>query len=555
MNPRERTSSRPPDRRAIAVALGVLFFVGAGVWWFASGAGTQTSTQRDSRSTRETSSEALAQLGVKPPAAAPADENAREALSPPIRSSEPATRPPLALTGFVLGPDQQPAIAATVWTQTPGAPANSVDGFGVTDAHGRFQLRVNARAFELHACGRSCGESARTLVVDAQAMAHDAGTLLLPRGGTIHGRVLDTSGNGVRGIEVQAWARAGSVWQTRFAGHPIATGYRRAYTDENGAFELAGLRAVEHDVVIPETAPLSCLSTRRLERIVPDTELVVFEPRADGLLRAQVVDAQSGEPVTSFRVAQRNVEEADGRFEERVCGESSVSIAAPGFVTRVIDSTELGTLCADASARIELRRPATGTLRVLALDAAGAPVPSPRVRDRDAPFVPAQASGGRGIVVATGIPLGVRRFYVDAPGWSLARIDLRIEDGRETATEVRLERGERVHLCVLDPLGLPAREFRIEIDAQRRKELDYAWIHAASASPNAGATRRLRTNCAQRLRLDPADGWITGLPAGAYTLIVYVSSEDVREFSFDVASDEERSFEFACPPLELAPKR
>lgn len=555
MSVRARTTRRPPDRRSIAVALGVLAFVGAGVWWFVAGVGRPTESTRGSSSTSAAVAEANAERSSGPPAVTESDDNAREALSPPTQSLEPATRTPLTLSGLVLGPDGEPAIAAAVWTEASGAPANSVDGFGATDAHGRFQLRVNAREFVLRACGTSCGESARSLVVDAHATAHDAGTLFLPRGGTIRGRVLATSGDGARGIEVQAWARAGSVWQTRFAGHPIATGYRRTFTDENGGFELAGLRAVEHDVVIPETVALACLPARRAEHVLPDAALVVFEPHADALLRAQVVDEQSREPVASFRVAQRAVEDADGRFEERVCAESTVSISAPGFATRVIDSDELRTLCTDANARIELRRPPSGTLRVLALDPGGAPVPAPRVRDRDAPFVPAQAIGGRGIVVASGIPLGVRRFYIDAPGWSLVRTDLRIENGRETATEVTLERGERVRLRVLDALGLPAREYRIEIDAQRRKERDFAWIYSPSAAPNSNATRRLRTNCAQRLRLDPADGWITGLPAGSYTLIVYVSSDDVREFAFDVAADEERNFEFACPPLELAPRR
>lgn len=555
MNRRRRNSSQPPDRRVVAFALLVLLFVVAGSWWFASGAGPPCSTTHGSSAAREVSVEALAAPSDDAAADARPDETTREALSPPTRALESATRPPLALSGLVLGPDLQPAIAATVWTEAPGAPANSVDGFGVTDVRGHFELRVQAREFTLHACGTACGESARTLVLDPGAATHDAGTLFLPRGGTIRGRVLGASGGGLRGIEVQAWARTGSVWQTRFAGHPLATGFRRTSTDENGDFELAGLRTVEHDVVIPETAPLACDPIRRVERVLPDTEFVRFEERADALLRAQVVDERTGEPLTSFRVAQRAVENAEGRFEERVCGESRVQISAEGFVTRVLESNELHALCASGAASIELHRPATGTLRVLALDPDGAPVPAPRVRDRQAPFAPAQENLGRGVVVASGIPLGVRRFYVDAPGWTLVRIDLRIEDGRETATEVTLERGERVHLRVLDPFGLPAREFSVEIDAQRRKERDFAWVYGASAARNANPQRRLRTNCAQRMRLDSADGWISGLPAGAYTLIVYVSSEDVREFAFDVSADEERSFEFSCPPLDGAPKR
>lgn len=485
-------------------------------------------------------------------AAPPID--AREALSVAL---EPAVAPDRGhtLTGKLLDVDGTPSIGAAVWIEVDGTEPGSVESFAVSDAHAGFRFATPAEGITFHAWSATSSELVHPVRFERAGEARDLGELRLSAGGVIRGRVLGVDGRGARNVTLQARARQGSLWTVASAGHPLVVGFREARTDDDGAFVLRGLRRVAHEVLLTDDSSTPCVDGARREAVFPDGEELVFAARADGALRATVIDEPSGERISRFRVNdERDFESSDGRLELEVCCERGVTIQADGHWPTFVQGDELRALLGDEHATIALQRlPKLGSLRITAKDPAGDPVPAPRVAEWAYAFDwMVQASAGPGVVLVSQLFYGARDFYVDAPGYTLARLKLRIQKDDEVQSEVVLERSNRVRVRVLDALGLPAHGFALEVDGERRKERDFAWLRSG---PHWAATDTARTNSAETFTPEPADGWLAGLPVGRYTLLVHVGADDVREFSFEVAADEERSYEFACPAVDpLTPR-
>ncbi len=113
-------------------------------------------------------------------------------------------------------------------------------------------------------------------------------TLEIGRGGRIWGHVTDNAGEAIEGVTLMAWPDGDPT--------TIAT----AKTDTSGNYELTG---------IPEnTSRIAEINVMRSEFESIQTRVSIDVPYNVSLtrlasLRGRVVDAQSGEPVTTFRVA------------------------------------------------------------------------------------------------------------------------------------------------------------------------------------------------------------------------------------------------------------
>lgn len=537
-------------RRGFVLA-GAFVAVAMLVGWLVHDREPRTSAPVEPRQTRETDSLATPDAATRSESVTSAAE-AREALAPdPV----PAPVPDFTLSGKLVDVDGTPAIGIAVWIEVDGSESGSVESFAVSDARASFRFATRANAITFHAWSATSSELVQPVRFERAGEARDLGELRLAAGGVIRGRVLGVDGRGARDVSVQARAQQGSLWTVTSAGHPLVVGFRESRTEADGSFALRGLRRVAHEVLLTDDSATLCLDSARREAIFPDGEELVFASRTDGRLRAIVIDEESGEPLPRFKVdEEREFESSDGRIELDVCSERGFSIQADGHWQTFVQGDELRALLGDEHATIALMRiPKLGSLRVSAKDAAGEPVPAPRVAEWPYTFErTAQASAGPGVVRATQLYYGSRDFYIDAPGYSLAIQKLRIGKDDDTRTEVVLERSSRVRVRVLDALGLPAHGFALEVDGERRKERDYAWL---SADLHGAATGTSRTNAGETIMPDPADGWIAGLPIGKYTLLVHVGPDDVREFPFEVAADEERSYEFACGAVDAHARR
>ncbi|MBK7877611.1 MAG: hypothetical protein IPJ77_18130 [Planctomycetes bacterium] len=466
-------------------------------------------------------------------------ELVRDALDTP--PSAPSTR---VVRGRVLSPSGAPAAGAVVWTTTPNLDATETLAYDVVRGDGAFALPIHAREFTLHAVGRECGETARAITAEDADV--DAGELALPAGGVLRGRVLDVLGRGIEGLEAVATAQRGLVWEADAHGHPLQVGLRTANTDAEGRFELRGLRHVEHELDLGLEHWIGRWEPGTVLRVTPDGDELVVRQLPDGVLRGRVLDATTGSPLRAFEVNDRVFDAPDGRYEVPFVAALTMVAAAHGY-TAEFHTPPPGDVEHDFL--LEPLPPAPkGRLVLRAVDERGENVSLLRVRAafvRSGRWVNAEpldestivrGEGEVTVVNLRGVPASL---CVDAPGHALALETLKLDRDGENRLEVVLPRGAGAHVTVLDALGLVARNVTLELDSAKRKERHFEWRPGSARGGPLG-----RTDSAETFLTMEARGWIRGLPAGTYTLLVHVSADDVQAFSFDVDADAPRSYEF-----------
>jgi hypothetical protein len=484
---------------------------------------------------------------ARTPAALPASvgEATRSALS----SEAPTDAAPgLLLSGRVLAPGGEPEAGATVWLTRTGASAGEVLTYGLCDAQGLYRLEASERELTLHAAGREHGEAARALSIPAGAREHEAGDLVLGPGGVLRGRVLGMDGEGLPNVQLQAWALSGPVWSTPLDGHVLEVGYRAGLSAQDGSVALTGLRAVPHAVRLdPRYARQGTFEPLEYPEVLPGGEELIFRQLAHGRVRAQLIDQDTRLPITTFRVFDELHHDPEGRFERPFDRDLGVGVSAPGYFGNWWTPPADLAPGATVDALIELQRLAqSGTLRILAVDELGAPVPGLRLQEwRGLPLWESEVEVRPGEILARSFLIGARRVLVDAPGHAALWIPVKLAPGETHEEQVVLERGARARLRVYDERGLVAQGYSIEVDGQRRKERDAAWV-CAQSSPQyaAGQELDLRTNSGRQYEYAPLDGWIANLPAGAYELLVHLDATHVESFEFEIDVAEPREFAF-----------
>jgi len=150
---------------------------------------------------------------------------------------------------------------------------------------------------------------------------------------TIAGRVLDTSGKPLQGVEMQARPYAvggGSLWLVE-----ADRGESSAVTDADGRFELLGLNEGEYEVFSVETERYP--SVRRVVRAGLQSADFVLEEGRNIRVVGIVVDEADGEPLRGVRVlplgfgSRQAHTAANGRFETTIPLRSQNSIYSVEF--------------------------------------------------------------------------------------------------------------------------------------------------------------------------------------------------------------------------------
>jgi hypothetical protein len=190
--------------------------------------------------------------------------------------------------------------------------SEEVEGWrnAATDAEGRFELRAlepGRIALQVHAAGLSPVRRVVEVPAEPKGERLDLGTLQLPAGALIEGRVTDTRGLPIAAASVWFSEADSAEWLGDLAGR----GEPAAKTDTGGRFRLAGLPAgeqvhlrIEHDGYVPLKVPGVGAPTR---------EALQLEMKTARGLAGRVV-GPDGEPVAEATLTQGGITLTDPSF-------------------------------------------------------------------------------------------------------------------------------------------------------------------------------------------------------------------------------------------------
>lgn len=258
-------------------------------------------------------------------------------------------------SGVVVDESGLPLAGARVTSRMQGQLSRMAPGAtreAITDAEGAFDLRgVPARRLKLSASldGRLPAESDEFRPVEGE---HAGGLrLVLPRGGSVRGRVLYPDGSAAAGASLRLRPAGGA--------ERAPDAEQRGRADADGAFEVAGLRAeIDYELLASAREPGAGPAEQNAERdeswraraapVRPGSgalELVLAAPVA---LRGRVFDP-AGQPLERYVVranleeselgrgsrVRREISDPEGRFAlaETFAGTWSIAIEADGLVT------------------------------------------------------------------------------------------------------------------------------------------------------------------------------------------------------------------------------
>ncbi|HET9481761.1 MAG TPA: carboxypeptidase-like regulatory domain-containing protein, partial [Candidatus Polarisedimenticolia bacterium] len=268
---------------------------------------------------------------------------------------------------------------AGIESRIPSRPGDAALPAVTSDAEGRFRVSGAARgAWGLHV--QAAGFAARIvrgLAVEEPDGA-DAGDLTLERGARVTGKIVAQDGKeGPR-----AFASIASDG-------PGASEYYRVEVREDGTFEASGLPAGEP---VRLTVDRSGYRKHRSEPLVPPVEGLVVTLESGSRIAGQVVDDETGDPVTDFRAAVDYVDPNqparwrlesgpgnsyrahDGRFvlENVRAGAVKLTFQAAGYTTRAIEPLEVPETGDLEGVLARLRR--SVRLRGVVVDESGRPI-------------------------------------------------------------------------------------------------------------------------------------------------------------------------------------
>jgi protocatechuate 3,4-dioxygenase beta subunit len=361
----------------------------------------------------------------------------------------------------------------------------------LTDAAGAFRIdRLSPGAFDLRARAQGFAPTlVRRVSLPAGAAAADLGTLVLERGATLDGRVVDGAGNPLAGATVQLTPPSGlSVWDLPLEGEP---GGWEQVTASDGAFSFAGLPPAGATVTLRALHP--GFTTRILSGVaVPAPEPVLLRLEVAASLSGTVAD-ESGEPVAGANVLISEVSPdaggapgtrsrprsvgaavsaADGHFtvDGLTPGRFSLLAAAAGYLNAAVDGLALPDGGDLAGVDVVLRQGATVQGTVFAPD--GTPASAAKVfavTDASSSGTalvgrPETMSDGDGHYRLTGVAEGSSTLFAERSDVRPARLALRVEPGTNAA-DLHLEAGTEISgLVTARGTGVPGAAVRLLAD-------------------------------------------------------------------------------------------
>ncbi|MEQ8764828.1 MAG: sigma-70 family RNA polymerase sigma factor [Planctomycetota bacterium] len=340
------TFPRPAEAAAGALVLGgvlmktksfvatlLIVLIGGWLWWSESRDSTPSSPTSEVVS-REGSPTDLSSVATSPASRILSAEGADEST---VRSVALAASH---VMGRCLDERGQPVVGAVVEWDVHAEPAPPSMTSVTTDEHGRFDwpipiergsegrtvyLRIKARWKETSqaSCWGPRGES--TWLRD----------LVVPDGGEVSGRVLDSLGNGIAGARVivrEPWlekdARHGSLWGP--SGFELARD--SAVSAPDGRFRLTGLPAGDREVwAVAEGFRYGSRLIRVAEAAgVDDVVLVLDRLRSEDTVTGVVLDP-SGQPVPEARLRPSVPSDFGGSSRSVVCNEQGRFVIRVGL--------------------------------------------------------------------------------------------------------------------------------------------------------------------------------------------------------------------------------
>jgi protocatechuate 3,4-dioxygenase beta subunit len=338
----------------------------------------------------------------------------------------------------------------------------------VSDASGTFRIdRLGRGPFDLRTRAQGFAPTlVRRVDLPAGDGTADLGTLVLERGLTLEGRVVDAGGNPVGGATVQMTPSTGlAVWDLPLDGQ---TPDWEIATDGDGAFSFAGL-AAGGTVTLRASRP--GFAARTLPGIaVPSPEPVLVRLAPEARISGTVTD-ESGEPVAGANVlisesagdaapsqggrprsAGAAVSDADGRFAAGGLspGRFTLLATASGYLSATAGGLALPDGGEIAGVAVVLRRGATvqGTVftpegapaagaKVIALDQGGTAAGQTLVGR------PETIADGDGHYSLTGVSEGPHAVLAEHSDYRPARRLVQVQAGTN-ALDLRLERGAEI---------------------------------------------------------------------------------------------------------------
>jgi protocatechuate 3,4-dioxygenase beta subunit len=457
-------------------------------------------------------------------------------------------RPPLVLTlepaGSIAGRVVDAAGQPLGKVQVTALPFQWTDGglprYGVawSRADGRFRLRLLApgKLYEVTAAREGFAPTS----VKADSLSRDRSPkpvrIVLERGATVLGKILDPEGKPVREAELALTPSQETMFSQGLSWNGMSVG--KAASDATGSFAISHLVPGRFQLLVKRKgfAPLSVpeievpaktaridLGTLTLDRGAA-VEGRVTDPAGVPLPEAEVDLTPTRDPLAmgfffdsgSFAAARTD---AEGRFrfeDLRRGARFDLSVQHPGHVPAMVRSVEAPT---QDPLRIELK-----TGRILAgrvKSPEGKPVPKAEVllqADPTAGPRPLGASDEEGRFRFAGIQPGVVELAVQAPGYPLARLQgLRIpEESDVEGLEITLHQGSVLEAQALD---------------SRRQPVAGAWVTALvdnSGTWGPWVPTRCQTDDAGRCRLE-------GLDLGLYNVFAQSEQHGQAHASVEIA--------------------
>jgi RNA polymerase sigma factor (sigma-70 family) len=438
--------------------------------------------------------------------------------------------PESVITGRLVDQDGNPLEGAKVRPWMRGMHVLYHEHFGVANAQGRFEIRGLHEATYRMDVQLPDWSSAR-VASEPEEVTLGAGEHLrdldvvyeFPGALTISGRVTDDTGRPLDRVRMDIY-RDDVV--------------RTSETDAQGYYEAADLAPGIYEVHAHAINwNRSGQYTAQAEAGEQNVDLVI--PR-NGTVRGQVVDAETGVPITAFEVrvpgpAMRwtGFEHPEGRFEIpslRPDASQSVCARAEGYAMGTAErfSLEPGQVREDVVVKLETSGGVTG--QVTGPD--GAAVRDAKVTITDGRFGDPTRSAADGSFVLTGARPGEWDLTVFHPDYAPASVSISVAAREETRVDVQLGTGASLRGTVRSQ-GEPLADVRVEL-VQRLSENEVGYSKECTTDKDGGYLFKGVPSGELLLHLNPMfgqQGRIIDSP------VVFSAAEE-KEVDIDVHSSE-----------------
>jgi uncharacterized GH25 family protein len=441
----------------------------------------------------------------------------------PILAMSPRPTGDRTASGVVLDEGGRPVAGAaidlvsSVGSATEPLPKEGSAVSARSDQQGRFKSRLSQGSWDLRAGAPGLVATVvRGIVVGPGRTPVDLGTVVLHRGGTLEGQVVDPQGKPVAGCQVRVLP-AGGMTSTRFFAAGVQEENTETLSGPDGGFTLTGLPEGRPVALVVSGEGYLSAALRGISIPAEHPLRVTLSPGSR--ISGRVVD-ESGAPVTRAQVlavyegqgpggggATESLDENGGFVIENVSpGRFTLAVAAPGFQPAQRKGIEVVAGKDVSGLEVTVRKGATVEGRVTTTE--GRPVAGAHLRvmptgNAGNPLLaalglPEAVADGDGAYQLAGVPEGTRSIVAEERDHPKATQTLAVQSG-SNHLDFQLADGREVSGRVVDPQGQPIPGAEVSLSSQSG-----AW--QAATGPDGGFLMTAVPDGAYRL-LAEKEGW------------------------------------------------